>query len=138
MDSQAYYPGVGANTVPGEHSSPLRRNKAKPAAIPWNKEIRNAYGSERATGYFFITSYYGKGFGDNGKYIAQELHRQRPDIRIYWQTDDCSSLPEMCIRDRHSPSDAAVEAKLFHAGRLPDGELIEGIYVMHELSLIHI
>lgn len=42
----------------------------------------------------FITSYYGKGFGDNGKYIAQELHRQRPDIRIYWQTDDCSSLPE--------------------------------------------
>lgn len=42
----------------------------------------------------FITSYYGKGFGDNGKYIAQELHRQRPDIKIYWQTDDRSSLPE--------------------------------------------
>ena len=33
-----------------------RSNKAKPAAIPWNKEIRNAYGSERATGYFFITA----------------------------------------------------------------------------------
>lgn len=36
----------------------------------------------------------------------------------------------------HSPSDAAVEAKLFHAGRLPDGELIEGIYVMHENNLL--
>lgn len=42
----------------------------------------------------FITSYYGKGFGDNGKYIAQELHRQKPDIKIYWQTDDRFSLPE--------------------------------------------
>ena len=36
----------------------------------------------------------------------------------------------------HSSSDAAVEAKLFHAGRLPDGELIEGIYVMHENNLL--
>lgn len=42
----------------------------------------------------FITSYYGKGFGDNGKYIAQELHRQRPDLKIYWQTNDSSSLPD--------------------------------------------
>lgn len=42
----------------------------------------------------FITNYYGKGFGDNGKYIAQELHRQKPDIKIYWQTDDSPSLPE--------------------------------------------
>lgn len=36
----------------------------------------------------------------------------------------------------HPAADAAVEAKLFHTGLLPFGELVEGIYVMHEKNLL--
>lgn len=35
----------------------------------------------------FITSYYGKGFGDNGKYIVEEIQSRNSDIEIYWQVD---------------------------------------------------
>lgn len=44
-----------------------------------------------------ITSYEGKGFGDNGKYIAMTLHKLVPSIRIYWVTDLEDMFPEYVI-----------------------------------------
>ncbi len=32
----------------------------------------------------FIVSYFGKGYGDNGKYIAEELLRKDKNLKIYW------------------------------------------------------
>lgn len=41
-----------------------------------------------------IMNYEGKGFGDNGKYIAMALHHISSDIKIYWITDFAETLPE--------------------------------------------
>lgn len=42
-----------------------------------------------------IMSYEGKGFGDNGKYIAMAFHNLDSDIKIYWITDDyAETLPD--------------------------------------------
>lgn len=38
-------------------------------------------------------SYVGKGFGDNGKYIAQTLHKKMPDLKLVWITNEVDSLP---------------------------------------------
>jgi len=45
-----------------------------------------------------IMSYYGGGFGDNGKAIALELHRQMPDVTIVWPLKPGSKekLPNFC------------------------------------------
>ena len=43
-----------------------------------------------------ITSYYGKGFGDNGKYITNKLLEENQNILVYWATKRKfkSTLPE--------------------------------------------
>lgn len=45
----------------------------------------------------FITNYFGKGFGDNGKYIYQELVRQKINCDVVWQLEhpelDARTLP---------------------------------------------
>ena len=42
-------------------------------------------------------SYVGKGFGDNGKYIAQALHEKAPDLKLVWITNETDSLPGYVI-----------------------------------------
>lgn len=43
-----------------------------------------------------VISYFGKGYGDNGKYIAESLLKCKPDIKLYWATYDSNkgSLPK--------------------------------------------
>ena len=41
-----------------------------------------------------ISNYYGKGYGDNGKYIAEELHQRDPALRIYWISKQTSGFPD--------------------------------------------
>lgn len=45
-----------------------------------------------------IMSYYGGGFGDNGKAVALELHRRMPDVTIVWPLKPGSKekLPDFC------------------------------------------
>lgn len=40
-----------------------------------------------------ISNYYGKGFGDSGKYIAQELLRRNKRYKIVWLSDDNTGMP---------------------------------------------
>lgn len=42
-------------------------------------------------------SYVGKGFGDNGKYIAQALHEKAPNLKLVWITNETESLPDYVI-----------------------------------------
>lgn len=45
-----------------------------------------------------IMNYYGGGFGDNGKAIAEQLHKQNPDLKIVWPVTEVNKnkLPEYC------------------------------------------
>ena len=42
-----------------------------------------------------ISSYYGKGYGDSGKYIAEELLERRKDIKIVWLTNQTDGMPSV-------------------------------------------
>lgn len=41
-----------------------------------------------------ISSYYGKGYGDNGKYICQELIKNRKKIDIVWLSEETRGFPD--------------------------------------------
>lgn len=41
-----------------------------------------------------IRNYYGKGYGDSGKYISHELLKKDPNIKIIWLTNDFASVPK--------------------------------------------
>lgn len=50
-----------------------------------------------------IVNYYGAGFGDNGKYIAQELHKRNSALNIYWISNQESGFPDYIhVISRHS------------------------------------
>ena len=50
-----------------------------------------------------IVNYYGAGFGDNGKYIAQELHKRNSALNIYWISTQESGFPDYIhVISRHS------------------------------------
>ncbi len=46
-----------------------------------------------------IMNYYGGGFGDNGKAIAEQLHKQNPGLKIVWpvKKSNKNKLPDYCI-----------------------------------------
>lgn len=46
-----------------------------------------------------IMNYYGGGFGDNGKAIAEQLHKQKPDLKIIWpvKKSNKNKLPDYCV-----------------------------------------
>lgn len=47
-----------------------------------------------------FSSYYGKGYGDNPKYIAEAIHRIRPDLKLLWVVEDDKvkeSLPDYIV-----------------------------------------
>lgn len=44
-----------------------------------------------------IRNYYGKGFGDSGKYISLELLKKDSELKIIWLTSDVGSLPNNII-----------------------------------------
>ncbi len=50
-----------------------------------------------------FVNYYGAGFGDNGKYIAQELHKRNSALNIYWISNQESGFPDYIhVISRHS------------------------------------
>lgn len=40
----------------------------------------------------FSLNYYGKGYGDNGKYVSNELIKRLPDVKIIWPIKGDSKL----------------------------------------------
>lgn len=57
-----------------------------------------------------FSNYVGKGFGDNGKYIAQTLHEKVPDLKLVWITNEVDSLPEYII-----PAKRRSVKRLYHS-----------------------
>ena len=39
-------------------------------------------------------NFYGRGFGDNPKYICEELHRQYPELKLYWLSNKEDGIPQ--------------------------------------------